>query len=136
MVKELYRDTKGHMPYLKLTWQPAAKHTLSVVYQNDYSTVDGGAYGSAVYGTLATAQQNRQGGPLYSLTWRWLMSDSLYLNFVAGYATKPRDNWSTHGEPPLHLHRAQPGRIDPARATRATARTITRPATTPSSPAA
>jgi len=99
VVKELFATTKGHMPYIKLTWQPAAKHTLSVVYQNDYSTIDGGAYGSAVYGTEATAQQNRQGGPLYSLTWRWLMSDSLYLNFVAGYATKPRDNWSTSQSP-------------------------------------
>jgi hypothetical protein len=99
VVKELMRDTKGHMPYLKLTWQPFPKHTISAVYQNDYTTVDGGAYGSAIYGTEATAQQNRQGGPLGSLTWRWLISDSLYFNFVAGYATKPRDNWSISKDP-------------------------------------
>jgi hypothetical protein len=96
---ELMRNTKGHMPYIKLTWQPAAKHTISVVYQNDYQTVDGGSYASTMYGTKDTAYQNRQGGPLYSLTWRWLMSDSLYFNFIAGYATKPRDNWSTTTNP-------------------------------------
>jgi len=107
---ELYRETKGHMPYLKLTWQPAAKHTISAVYQDDYQTVDGGAYGSTIYGTEATAQQNRQGGPLASLTWRWLMSDSLYFNFVAGYATKPRDNWSTTTSPRyIYTERYQAG---------------------------
>ena len=99
VTKELLSETKGHLPYLKLTWQPTAKHTISAVYQNDYTTVDGGAYGSAIYGTVATAQQFRQGGPLYSLTWRWLMSDSLYFNLVAGYATKPRDNYSTTTSP-------------------------------------
>jgi len=99
VTKELLSDTKGHMPYIKLTWQPAAKHTISAVYQNDYQTVVGGAYASTIYGTQATAQEFRQGGPLYSLTWRWLMSDTLYFNFVAGYATKPRDNWSTTTSP-------------------------------------
>lgn len=99
VVPELMRDTKSHMPYMKLTWQPFAKHTISAVYQDDYTTVDGGAYASTIYGTEATAQQNRQGGPLFSLTWRWLISDSLYFNFVAGYATKPRENWSTTTSP-------------------------------------
>ena len=97
--KELSRDTKGHMPYGKLTWQPAAKHTLSLVYQNDYMTVDGGNYANTRYGTKVTAQQNRRGGPLFSLTWRWLMSDTLYLNFVAGYNHKPQDDWSTSQNP-------------------------------------
>jgi hypothetical protein len=99
VTKELTRDTKGHMPYIKLTWQPAPKHTLSVVYQNDYQTILGGAYASTAYGTTDTAQENRQGGPMYSLTWRWLMSDSLYLNFVAGFNHKPRDNWSVTESP-------------------------------------
>jgi len=97
--KELLRETKGHMPYIKLTWQPAAKHTISAVYQNDYQTVDGGNYASTIYGTKDTAIQNRQGGPLYSLTWRWLISDSLYFNFIGGFNHKPRDNWSSTTNP-------------------------------------
>ncbi len=98
-VPELFRDTKGHMPYLKLTWQPTAKHTLSAVYQNDYTTIDNGGMGSTRFGTLDTAQQNRNGGPLYSLTWRWLVSDALYLNFVGGFNHKPQDQWSVAENP-------------------------------------
>lgn len=97
--KKLMRETKGHMPYIKLTWQPSTKHTLSIVYQNDYQTVDGGNYASTMYGTKETAQQFRQGGPLFSLTWRWLFSNSFYFNFVAGYSTKPRDQWSSSTSP-------------------------------------
>ncbi len=110
VVPELIRDTKGHMPYMKLTWQPTTKHTLSVVYQNDYSTIDNGGFPSTDYSTEATAQQNRQGGPMYSLTWRWLVSDSLYFNFVGGFAHKPRDNWSVTESPQYrYTERAQGG---------------------------
>jgi hypothetical protein len=99
VTKELLQNTKGHMPYLKLTWQPAAKHTISAVYQNDYTTIDGAAFPSTIYSTDATGQQFRQGGPLASLTWRWLISDTLYFNFVAGYNHKPQDNWSARTSP-------------------------------------
>lgn len=109
-VPELIRDTKGHMPYVKLTWQPTTKHTLSVVYQNDYSTIDNGGFPSSRYSTEAAAQQNRNGGPMYSLTWRWLVSDSLYVNFVGGYAHKQRDNWSVNESPRYqYTERAQGG---------------------------
>ncbi len=96
---ELIRKTKGHMPYAKLTWQPFAKHTFSVVYQNDYQTIDNGGSPSSIYTTEAAAYQNRQGGPMASLTWRWLMSDSLYFNFVAGFSHKPRDNYAATDSP-------------------------------------
>jgi len=93
------RKTRGHMPYLKLTWQPASKHTISAVYQDDYQVIKNGGSPSSIYSTEAATQENRQGGPMYSLTWRWLASDSLYFNFVAGFSSKPRDNWSATQSP-------------------------------------
>ena len=33
------------------------------------------------------------------MAWRWLMSDSTYFNFVAGYNKKPRDTYSTNESP-------------------------------------
>ncbi|MBM3294254.1 MAG: TonB-dependent receptor [Candidatus Aminicenantes bacterium] len=99
VVSELIRKTRGHMPYFKLTFQPLAKHTISLVYQDDYQTIDNGGFPSSRFSTEAAAQQNRQGGPMFSGTWRWLVSDSLYLNFVAGFNHKPRENWSVSESP-------------------------------------
>jgi hypothetical protein len=110
VVPELFRDTKGHMPYFKLTFQPQAKHTISLVYQNDYQVIENGAFPSSRISTEPTAQENRQGGPMYSATWRWLMSDSLYFNFIAGFNHKPRDNWSISESPRYqYTERAQGG---------------------------
>ncbi len=107
---DLIRKTKGHMPYVKLTWQAFPQHTFSVVYQNDYTTIDNGGTPSSIYTTEAATYQNRNGGPLVSLTWRWLMSDSLFFNFVAGYNYKPRDNYAAASSPQYrYTERAQGG---------------------------
>lgn len=107
---ELFKTTKGHMPYLKLTWQPTTKHTLSVVYQNDYQIIDNNGFPSSMYSTEAAAAQARQGGPMYSLTWRWLVNDSLYFNFVGGFAHKPRDTYAVTESPQYrYTERAQGG---------------------------
>jgi len=110
VVKELIRKTRGHMPYFKLTWQPFTKHTFSAVYQNDYQTIDNGSFPSARYSTEASAQQNRQGGPMYSLSWRWLASGSLYFNLIAGFNHKPRDTYAVSESPRYqYTERAQGG---------------------------
>lgn len=103
VLKKIVRETRGHMPYFKLTYQPTPKHTLSAIYQNDFNKIDPAAFPNTVYSTLDSAYRGERGGPMYSLTWRWLMSDSLFFNFVAGYQHKPRSNYS-HTQSPLYTY--------------------------------
>ncbi len=110
VIPKIIRQTRGHMPYMKLTFQPQNKHTLSVVYQNDYKEINPGGFPSSIYSTLDAGYRNQQGGPMASLTWRWLMSDSLFLNFVAGYNHKPRDTYAnTPSAQYRYTERAQGG---------------------------
>jgi hypothetical protein len=96
---KIVRENRSHMPFIKLTFQPHSKHTFSIVYQNDYTEIANGGFPSTTYSTLITAQTNKQGGPMFSGTWRWIMTNNLYFNFVAGYNKKPRDNWADSEKP-------------------------------------
>jgi len=99
VVKKIVQKSRSHMPYAKLTFQPHAAHTLSLVYQNDYQEIEPSGFPSSMYSTLDTAQRNQRGGPMVSGTWIWMMSDSLYFNFVAGYNHKPRDSYAVTTSP-------------------------------------
>jgi hypothetical protein len=99
VLKKIVRETRGHMPYFKLTFQPTPKHTISAIYQNDFNTIDPAAFPSTAYSTLDAAYRAERGGPMYSLNWRWLISDSLFFNLVAGYQHKPRSNYSATQSP-------------------------------------
>ena len=99
VVPDLTRRNRSHMPYAKLTFQAAPRHTLSVVYQNDYTNIYNNSFPSTVYSELSAAQTAKQGGPMFSLTWRWIMSDNVYFNFVAGYNHKPRDTYADSSDP-------------------------------------
>ncbi len=99
VLDKIVRETRGHMPYFKLTFQPTPKHTLSAIYQNDFNTIDPAAFPNTVYSTMDTSYRGERGGPMYSLTWRWLVSDSVFFNFVAGYQHKPRSNFSRTQNP-------------------------------------
>ncbi len=99
VVDKLVRQNRSHMPFIKLTFQPHPNHTFSLVYQDDYTEIANGAFPSTTYSTLAAAQTNKQGGPMFSGTWRWIMTNNLYFNFVAGYNHKPRDNWADSEAP-------------------------------------
>ena len=103
VLKKIVRETRGHMPYFKLTYQPTPKHTFSAIYQNDFNKIDPAAFPNTVYSTLDSAYRGERGGPMYSLTWRWLISDSLFFNFVGGYQHKPRSNYS-HTQSPLYTY--------------------------------
>ncbi|MCG2816694.1 MAG: carboxypeptidase regulatory-like domain-containing protein, partial [Candidatus Aminicenantes bacterium] len=81
----IVRETRSHMPFAKLTWQAGNAHTMSFVYQDDYSVINNNNFPSYRYSTLDSAQVAKRGGPMTRLTWRWLASDSTYINFVAGY---------------------------------------------------
>lgn len=96
---KIVRKVRSHMPFFKLTFQAHQNHTISAVYQNDYNEWANGAFPSVAYSTLAAAQTYKRGGPMFNLTWRWIMTDNLYFNFVAGYNHKPRDNWADNPVP-------------------------------------
>jgi len=93
------REIRSHMPFFKLTFQLHPKHTLSVVYQNDYAEHMNVAFPSVTYSTLSTAGRYQRGGPMANFTWRWIMTDNLYFNFVAGYNHKPRDTYAVNQTP-------------------------------------
>jgi len=97
----IVRKVRSHMPYLKFTFQPHPNHTFTTVYQNDYSEHLNVSFPSVAYSTLSTAGRYQRGGPMYSITWRWIMSDNLYFNFVAGYNRKPRDTYAVNQIPRL-----------------------------------
>jgi len=99
VVPDLIRKTRSHMPYAKLTFQANPKHTLSLVYQNDYTEIGNNAFPNTVYSELDAAQRAERGGPMYSLSWRWLISDSVYFNFIGGYNHKPRSNFAVTTDP-------------------------------------
>ncbi len=99
VVDKITQKTRGHMPYFKLTFQPTSKHTISVVYQNDYQEIEPNGFPSSAYSQLEAANIAKQGGPMASLTWRWLISDSAFLNFIAGYNHKPRNTFALNPVP-------------------------------------
>lgn len=99
VVKKIVRKTRGHMPLVKLTFQPTAKHLFSLVYQNDYHEIDPSSLPSSRFSTLDTAQIAKRGGPMFNLTWRWLISNSFFFNFSAGYNHKPRDTYAKTTNP-------------------------------------
>jgi len=96
---EIIEKTRSHMPYAKLTLQPHTKHTISLAYQNDYSEIGPLSFPSSRYSTLSTGQTAKRGGPTTSLTWRWIVTDNTYFNFVAGYNHKPRDTYADNQIP-------------------------------------
>ncbi len=99
VVPDLTRKDRSHMPYLKLTFQAHPRHTLSVVYQNDYTEIANSSFPSTVYSELSAAQTAKRGGPMFSATWRWIMTNNIYFNFVAGYNKKPRDTYADSSDP-------------------------------------
>lgn len=96
---KIVEKTRSHMPYAKLTFQLHKNHTASIVYQNDYVEVGPLSFPSSRYSLIETGQTAKRGGPMTSLTWRWIMSDSLYFNFSAGYNRKPRDTYADNQVP-------------------------------------
>ena len=96
---KLVQKTRGHMPFLKLTFQPVPKHTISAVYQSDYYEIEPSGFPSSAYSRLETANRAARGGPMFSLTWRWIITDAAYFNFTAGYNHKPRDTYAITREP-------------------------------------
>lgn len=99
VVEKIVRQTRGHMPLIKLTFQPTTKHIFSIVYQNDYHEIDPSSFPSSRYSTLDAAQVAKRGGPMYSVTWRWLISNSLFFNFTGGFNHKPRDTYAATTNP-------------------------------------
>ncbi len=95
----IVEKTRSHLPFAKLTIQAAPKHTLSFVYQNDYVEIGPLSFPSSRYSYIETGQTAKRGGPMVSMTWRWIMSDNLYFNFVAGYNRKPRDTYADNQVP-------------------------------------
>jgi len=102
VVEKIVRKTRSHMPYLKLTLQPHASHTLSFVYMNNARDINLGAFPSSVRSTLEAAQTRKRGGPMYSTTWRWVVSDSMYFNFLAGNNVQVQDNLADNPLPRLY----------------------------------
>lgn len=98
---EIVRQTRSHMPFAKLTFQATPAHTISATYQNDYYEIENNSFPSVAYSTLATAQWAKRGGPMLAGTWRWIIKDDLYFNFVAGYNHKPRDTYAANQAPRL-----------------------------------
>lgn len=94
VVDRLVEKTRAHMPYLKLTLQPDPRHTISAVYQNDFTEIGPSAFPDSKRSTLDAGTTLKRGGPMGSVTWRWVMTDSLYFNFVAGWSHKPRDTYA------------------------------------------
>ena len=98
---EIVRKTRSHLPYLKLTFQPNANHTISAVYSRDLIKYDNRSFPSTRISTLATNQYRQDGGLTTNLTWRWVISDSTYFNFVGGYNKGPRDRFAENQLPRL-----------------------------------
>lgn len=96
---ELIRETRSHMPFAKLTFQLHKSHTVSIVYQDDYTEIQPYSLPSSKYSTYEAGGRAQRGGPMVSGTWRWIISDSLYFNFVAGYNHKPRETYSITDSP-------------------------------------
>ncbi len=99
VVEKLVREHRGHMPYLKLTFQAHPSHTISAVYQNDYVEGKNASFPSTTYSTLDAAQRYQRGGPMFSGTWRWIVSDDIYFNAVVGYNKKPRETYAQTESP-------------------------------------
>ena len=100
------------MPYFKLTWQPAAKHTISVVYQNDYSTIDGGGLRERDLRDRGDGPAEPPGRPVV-LPDLALADVRLALFQLRRRVRHQAPRQLVHdGEPPLHLHGALPGRFD------------------------
>ena len=110
-IEDLYQKTRSHMPYAKVTFQAHPSHTLSLVFANDYQEMAGYSYPDATISTGATSQTYYQGGPMFSATWRWTVTDSMYLNVVAGYNIKPRD-YTADIKEPSHIFDRRDENID------------------------
>ena len=87
------------MPLLKLTYQPHKNHTISFTYQNDAQRRDNALFPSTTRSTLETARYTDYGGPMTSGTWRWIISDSIFFNFTAGYNHKRRNQYAVNQKP-------------------------------------
>jgi len=90
----IVEKTRSHMPFAKLTFQLGSKHTVHVVYQNDYVEIGPLSFPSSRYSTLSTGQTAKRGGPMVKGAWRWIPSNNTYVNFVVGYNKKPRDTYA------------------------------------------
>jgi hypothetical protein len=98
---EIVRKTRSHLPYLKLTFQLSPNHTISAVYSRDHIRYDNRGFPSTRYSTLSTAQYRVDGGTTTNLTWRWIINDSTYFNFVGGYNYAPRSSFAENQIPRL-----------------------------------
>lgn len=88
---KIVREVRSHMPFFKLTFQAHPKHTLTAVYQNDYEEQANYGFPSTAWSTFAAARRSLRGGPMFNFTWRWIITDNTYFNFMAGYMNKPRE---------------------------------------------
>jgi len=97
---EIIRKTRVHLPYIKLTFQPSTKHTFSAVLSHGKIKYGNRGFPSTRYSTLATARNDEGGdGPTASATWRWIISDSTYFNFAAGYFIGHNNQYSKNQVP-------------------------------------
>jgi len=103
VVKKIVEEWKSHMPNIKLTFQPHARHTISVMFQYDKVQREPRGFPDVKYSTLDAGQYTTQGGPMMNLTWRWIISDSLYFNFNTGFQHKP-SNYFAYNQVPLYMY--------------------------------
>jgi len=96
---KIVRELRAHMPIFKLTFQPHPNHTLSAVYQDDSYRTHNQSFPSTAYSRLETAQDQPRGGPMANFTWRWIVTDNTFFNFMVGYMSKPQDSEAVNQVP-------------------------------------
>jgi hypothetical protein len=94
VVDKLVQKSRAPMPFIKLSFQPHKNHTLTLVYANDAMEIKPTAFPDSKRSTIEAGNRQNKNGPMYSGTWRWILNDSLYFNFVAGYYRKPQDTYA------------------------------------------
>ncbi len=97
---EIIRKTRVHMPMIKLTFQPSTKHTFSAFLSSGLMVYRNRGFPSTRYSTIASGWWQEGGdSPTASATWRWLISDSMYFNFTAGYFRGHNNQWALNQVP-------------------------------------
>jgi len=97
---EIIRKTRVHMPLIKLTFQPSTKHTFSAFLSSGKMVYHNRSFPSTRYSTIASGYWQEGGdSPTVSATWRWIISDSMYFNFTAGYFKGLNNKWALNEVP-------------------------------------
>jgi len=97
---EIIRKTRVHMPLIKLTFQPSTKHTFTAFLSSGKMVYHNKGFPSTTYSTIAAGWWQEGGdSPTISATWRWIISDSMYFNFTAGYFKGLNNQWALNEVP-------------------------------------